>query len=157
MYTNTQLQVHPHNHSHGEHTHTRKCTQRHMSAHKSHGLEPGSSLDHAPHPHPLSKRPEVNSFPYSVSLSHPAPSHTLTAPITASGANSCQTLNFQTSAPISIFPLEHSVHIISSYFCDPTSPTALVIQVSSITVQWPCDVHKDGPEEQSATLQGPLT
>lgn len=44
-------------------------------------LQPGSSLDHALHPHPLSKKPEVNSFPYSLSLSHPAPSQTFTAPI----------------------------------------------------------------------------
>lgn len=29
-------------------------------------------LDHALHPHPLSKKPKVNSFPYSLSLSHPA-------------------------------------------------------------------------------------
>lgn len=87
-------------------THTQKCTRKHMSTHKKQPPtpEPGSSLDHAPHPHPLSKKPEVNSFPYSLSLSHPAPSHTLTAPITASGANSCQTLNFQPNALISIFP-----------------------------------------------------
>lgn len=85
-------------------THTHKYTQEHMSAHKSsHSLELGSSLDHAPHPHPLSKKPEVNSFPYSLSLSHPTPQK-LIAPVIVSGANSCQTLNFPPNAPISIFP-----------------------------------------------------
>ena len=32
--------------------------------------------------------------------------------------------------------------------------TALVIQVF-IIIQWPCDLHKDGPDEQRAVLQGP--
>lgn len=86
-------------------TRTHENALKSTSAHKSsHGLQPGPSLDHAPHPHPLSKKPEVNSFPYSLSLSHHAPSHKLTAPITASGASSFQTLNFLPNAPISVFP-----------------------------------------------------
>lgn len=80
------------------HTHTRVQTK------SSHGLEPGSSVDHAAHPHPLSKKPEVNSFPYSLLLSHPDPSHTHIAPITASGANSRQTL-FSTKCSNLKFPL----------------------------------------------------
>ena len=75
--------------------------------HKSHCFETGSSLHHAPHP--LSKKPEVNSFPYPVSLSHPAP-------VTASGFNSWHT-QFSTKCLNLKFPLEHSVHIISSYLC----------------------------------------
>lgn len=86
MYTNTQLQVHPHEHSHAEHAHTKMHSK---ARERTNTAQPESSLDHALHPHPLSKKPEVNSFPYSLSLSHPAPSHTFTAPITASGANFC--------------------------------------------------------------------
>lgn len=70
--------------------HTKIYLKRHMSRHKSsRRLQPGFLLDHAFHPHPLSKKPEVNSFPYSLSLSHPAPSYISTGPITPSGANSC--------------------------------------------------------------------
>lgn len=44
-----------------------------------------SSHNHTFHPHPLSKKHEVSSFPYSVSLSQPAPSHTVITPVTNAG------------------------------------------------------------------------
>ena len=91
---------------------------------------PWSSLDHALHPHPLSKKSEVKSFPYSLSLSHhaPSPSHTQLPlqhlePIPVKHSQQ----HFQLNAPISIF---RSVHLISSYLCDSAASKAFVIQAS---------------------------
>lgn len=57
-------------------------------------------------------------------------------------------------------PSQSSLRTLSSHnfqllvWSNPS--TAFVVQVS-ITIQWPCDLHKYGPKEQSATLQGPST
>lgn len=101
MYTQPCNMICIHNHSHAEvdcrplqstlqwseKTHTPKRKRR-----KKKSCQPGYSPHHAFHPHPLSKKPEVNSFPYSLSLSHRGPSHTFAAPVKAPRSQSRWTL-----------------------------------------------------------------
>lgn len=104
MYTNLQLRAHPHNHSHAEHAHMKihsKSTWAHTKAATVWSLSPLwiTLLTHIRFLKSLrsTASPILSHF-------HTLLCRTLTAPITASGAHSCQTPNFRPHAPVPIFP-----------------------------------------------------